>query len=59
MTTTRIGLVAVLLLLCFPAVQAQTMITEIKDIDYARDAGTALSLDLYLPRDKPGVPLVV
>ena len=35
------------------------MITEIKDIDYARDAGTALSLDLYLPRDKPGVPLVV
>jgi acetyl esterase/lipase len=35
------------------------MTIEIKDIEYARDAGKALALDLYLPKDKPGVPLVV
>lgn len=54
-----IGLFAVLLVCCFPVIQAQTMITESKDIEYARDAGKALALDLYLPRDVAGAPLVV
>ena len=58
-TKVLISLLAVLLLPVFPVVQAQTMTIEIKDIEYARDAGKALALDLYLPKDKPGVPLVV
>jgi len=59
LTKVLISLLAVLLLPCFHAVQAQTMTMAIKDIEYARISGKSLTLDLYLPRDKASAPLVV
>lgn len=35
------------------------MAREIKDIEYARISGKSLALDLYLPQDMTGAPLVV
>lgn len=59
MARVLISLLVLLLVHCFPAVQAQTMTRKIKDIEYAQVAGKTLTLDLYLPRNKTAPALVV